>query len=159
MRMTGASGSAEPCEVCVLNKDEFYHLEGWELPWGARGRRWPVGQPQELLSARGRRCPCSLSLLCSLVLFFFFLFDLVFFFFFALDRWRKKAPSFWGGQREENIPLCPLPTALSSPKTCTRRQPGRGHEEPGEERSSPSTVEKQNCGSFSRSAQFCWAIS
>ncbi|KAL2297976.1 hypothetical protein Nmel_016935 [Mimus melanotis] len=73
----------------------------------------------------------------------FFLFDLVFF---ALDRWRKKAPSFWGRQREEHIPLCPLPTALSSPETRTRRQPGQGRQEPGEERSSPSTVEKQNCG-------------
>lgn len=74
----------------------------------------------------------------SPLLFFSFSF-LIFFWFFALDRWRKKAPSFWGGQREEHIPLCPLPTALSSPETRTRRQPGRGREEPGEERSSPST--------------------
>lgn len=91
--------------------------------------------------------------------FFFFLFGFVLVFFFSLDRWRKKAPSFWGGQREEHIPLCPLPTALSSPKTRTRRQPGHRRQEPGEERSSPSTVEKQNCGYFLRLAQLYWAIS
>uniref|UniRef100_A0A803W3J9 Voltage-dependent N-type calcium channel subunit alpha n=1 Tax=Ficedula albicollis TaxID=59894 RepID=A0A803W3J9_FICAL len=46
MRMTGASGSAEPCEVCVLNKDEFYHLEGWELPRGPGARGGRRGSPE-----------------------------------------------------------------------------------------------------------------
>lgn len=104
----------------------------------------------------GPEMPLQPLLCCSLVFSFSIWFC---FFFFALDRWRKKAPSFWGGQREEHIPLCPLPTALSSPEARTRHQPGCRREEPGEEQSSPSTVEKQNCGSFSRLAQFCWAIS
>lgn len=44
--MTGASGSAEPCEVCVLNKDEFYHLEGWELPRGPEAGGGRRGSPE-----------------------------------------------------------------------------------------------------------------
>lgn len=98
MRMTGASGMAEPFKVCVFKIDEFYHLEGRALPTctvpRAGGGLW--GSPRRKnCSAPGSGDAPAASLLYLFILFF------------SLDDSRKKAPSLGGRQQGERTPLSP----------------------------------------------------
>lgn len=68
--MTGASGVAEPFEVCVFKIDEFYHLEGCALPRAGGG---PWGSPRHKnCSAPGSGDAPAASLLSLFIHFIFF---------------------------------------------------------------------------------------